>query len=336
MNDKTLDQYLRKLSLREKELKEAKKENCSIEKLKNEGEKAAFDMDFSRFEKGKVHPNFVIFPHVRFVPVPMHSHNYVELFYMYSGSVRQTIQGKEILLTEGQIGLIDTGVSHSIGDTGENDIMINILMTKDFLTVPFLSRFSDSSVISGFFANAINTAASHNNYIIFCSENSRRIHLYFRELLCEYFNPGAGFRQILENLMALIFLELLNVYERDESVKTERSAALIFPVLRYIEANYVTCTLKSTASFFNLNPTYLSTLLKEHTGKTYRQIVTNEKLVHAAYLLQNTTLPVYEIANSIGYENLSFFFEKFQKEYGMTPKEYRDQQVSFGESRTIL
>ena len=64
--------------------------------------------------------------------------------------------------------------------------------------------------------------------------------------------------------------------------------------------------------------------------------VTNEKLVHAAYLLQNTTLPVYEIANSIGYENLSFFFEKFQKEYGMTPKEYRDQQVSFGESRTIL
>ena len=138
MNDKTLDQYLRKLSLREKELKEAKKENCSIEKLKNEREKAAFDMDFSRFEKGKVHPNFVIFPHVRFVPVPMHSHNYVELFYMYSGSVRQTIQGKEILLTEGQIGLIDTGVSHSIGDTGENDIMINILMTKDFLTVPFL------------------------------------------------------------------------------------------------------------------------------------------------------------------------------------------------------
>ena len=77
MNDKTLDQYLRKLSLREKELKEAKKENCSIEKLKNEREKAAFDMDFSRFEKGKVHPNFVIFPHVRFVPVPMHSHNYV-------------------------------------------------------------------------------------------------------------------------------------------------------------------------------------------------------------------------------------------------------------------
>lgn len=325
MNEKTLDQYLRKLSPRERELKSAPKAAFDFEKT-------TFDMDFNRFQKDKVHPNFVIFPHGRFAPVPLHSHNYVELFYMYSGSVCQTIEGKKIMLTEGQIGLIDTGIFHSIGDTGENDIMINILMTKDFLTVPFLSRFSDSSVISGFFANAIHTAASHNNYIIFHSENSRRIHLYFRELLCEYFSPGAGFRQIVENLLALIFLELLNVYERDEFVKTERNtAALIFPVLRYIEANYVTCTLKSTASFFNLNPNYLGTLLKEYTGKTYRQIVTNEKLTHAAYLLQNTTLPVYEIANSIGYENLSFFFEKFQKEYGMTPKEYRDQRPSFGE-----
>ena len=53
MNDKTLDQYLRKLSLREKELKEAKKENCSIEKLKMREKKLLSTWILAALKRGR-------------------------------------------------------------------------------------------------------------------------------------------------------------------------------------------------------------------------------------------------------------------------------------------
>jgi AraC-like DNA-binding protein len=43
----------------------------------------------------------------------------------------------------------------------------------------------------------------------------------------------------------------------------------------------------------------------------------------AAYLLTNSTLPVADIIESVGYDNTSYFYRKFKEWYGMGPKEYR-------------
>ncbi|WP_242871169.1 helix-turn-helix domain-containing protein [Pseudobutyrivibrio sp. YE44] len=43
----------------------------------------------------------------------------------------------------------------------------------------------------------------------------------------------------------------------------------------------------------------------------------------AAYLLTNTELPVTDISADVGYNNFSYFYKIFKKEFGMTPKEYR-------------
>ena len=333
MTYKALDDHLRNLTQKEQEFRDLKRNNNDWHELKTTShdgiEAAVLNIEHSPFvQEYNSNPNFLIAPHTRFSVVPEHFHSYVEMSYIYSGSVQQTIHRTPCVLKKGQVCLIDTGTPHAIGLTSENDIMINIMLSKDYLSIPFLSRISSDSIIANFFANAISNVASHNNYIIFHSEGSRRIHLYFKELLCEYFSPSANTRQVFEILMTLIFSELITVYEHDEFVnRGHTSNALIFPILRYIESNYMTCSLKSTASFFNLNPNYLSSLLKKNVGKTYIQLVTSEKLAHAAYLLKNTQLPIYEIANSVGYENLSFFFEKFQQQYHKTPKEFRNHQI---------
>lgn len=328
MTYQELDDQLRRLTKEEQEFRDHKRNAHhlrEIELTQRGGMKAPvfhFEHFTATVEQGNV-PTFLIVPHTRYSAVPAHFHDYVEMSYVYSGQVQQTIHQTLVNLQQGQVSLIDTGTVHSIGLTTENDIMINVLLSKDYLSVPFLSRLSPNSIISEFFANAISNVASHNNYIVFRSENSRRIGLYFREMLCEYFSPSANTIHVMESLMVLIFSELLTIYEQDEFSVNHTSSASIFPILRYIESNYMTCTLRSTAAFFNLNPNYLSTLLKKKVGKTYKQLVTSERLSHAAYLLKNTGLPVYEIANAVGYENLSFFFDKFQQQFHKTPKEFR-------------
>ena len=49
-------------------------------------------------------------------------------------------------------------------------------------------------------------------------------------------------------------------------------------------------------------------------------------MYQACFLLTNTALPIYEIAQKVGYNNLGFFYHKFEAVYHVSPAEYRAQQ----------
>ena len=59
------------------------------------------------------------------------------------------------------------------------------------------------------------------------------------------------------------------------------------------------------------------------TGKTYKEIVQTQRMLNAANYLKNSNLPIYEISEKSGYNNLTFFYKKFKEYYGLSPQEYR-------------
>ena len=69
---------------------------------------------------------------------------------------------------------------------------------------------------------------------------------------------------------------------------SERNETSIIPIIHYIEENYQSCTLIDLSNKFNLNPTYLSSLLKKNLGMNYKQLIQHKKLTYAAKLLKNT------------------------------------------------
>ena len=260
----------------------------------------------------------------RFNPVPEHIHTHIEINYVYSGNCPQTIAGKPVTLQKNQVLLIDTNCPHSIAALGENDIMISIIPKTDFLREHIFSQFSKDSILSRFFINAINKKTSHDHYLLFHSENNRRIPLFFRELFCECFDPSINSTDIIMHLFYTIMAELINVYENDLTKKDSFSAnSMVIPMLRYIERNFRTCTQESVAEFFHISPNYVTRILKKHTGMTYIGIIQEQKLEYAAKLLKQTTQPVTEIARESGYENVTFFYHKFQEKYHCLPAEFR-------------
>jgi AraC-like DNA-binding protein len=58
-------------------------------------------------------------------------------------------------------------------------------------------------------------------------------------------------------------------------------------------------------------------------GKNFKELLQLRKLQQAAYLLDNSTLSVDRILESIGYENSSYFYRCFRAKYSCSPKEYR-------------
>lgn len=264
----------------------------------------------------------------RFNPVPEHIHTYMEMSYVYAGTCPQSVNGRSITLQENQVLLLDSNCPHSIGELGANDITISVIISKPYLRQLLADALGGTSMVANFLLDALNEQADHNRYVRFQTQGNRRVRRFFQELLCEYYEPSTGAEAVILHLLQLILSELVNAYEktyerRKQSTSGRRVSAI--PIIRYIENNYLTCTQEGVAEHFYISPNYVSTLLKKHTGMTYRQVIQAQKLGRAASLLRNTNLPISDIARSSGYENQSFFYKKFKEQYGYLPAEYRSR-----------
>ncbi|KQY94348.1 hypothetical protein ASD24_01960 [Paenibacillus sp. Root52] len=271
-----------------------------------------------------ISPDIVVKKHSRFQSYPLHFHDWIEINYMYDGSCTQIINNNIYSLQKGQILLVDSDTVHRIEPLGESDILINIIIRKEYFNSNFFNRISADSPLSSFFINSITEGNAHDSFILFPSENSRRLPVFMNEFFCEWFDPCSRSGEMLDSLFSLIMMELIHVYENDSDKQDNRlKKSPIVLILRYIEENYKNCTLSSTAAHFNINANYLSSQLKKHTGMSFMGLLHQQKIRFAKTLLISSNMSVTEVANYVGYENVSFFYKKFNSICGCSPKEYR-------------
>ncbi|PMC35642.1 hypothetical protein CJ195_17795 [Bacillus sp. UMB0899] len=96
--------------------------------------------------------------------------------------------------------------------------------------------------------------------------------------------------------------------------------------IRYIEDNYMkSCTLKEVANFVHLSPNYFSNLFKKEKRESFINYVTKVRIDKAKILLSNTEMKVFEIAESIGYDDSNYFTTVFKRLTNKSPREYRKQ-----------
>lgn len=81
-------------------------------------------------------------------------------------------------------------------------------------------------------------------------------------------------------------------------------------------------------AFFRLaskSPEHVARVARRILGVTPSDYVNRVRLAHAAFQLRMTARPVTEIALDSGYENLGYFFHTFKKEYGCSPRHFREK-----------
>lgn len=77
-----------------------------------------------------------------------------------------------------------------------------------------------------------------------------------------------------------------------------------------------------------MSMSYLSKAFKEGTGMNFSDYVLGKKIGKAAELLiESRKAEVSEIAEKLGYLNLSYFSKLFKERYGMTPVQYRKKNI---------
>ena len=85
-------------------------------------------------------------------------------------------------------------------------------------------------------------------------------------------------------------------------------------------------SLKKVAKTINISPNHLSERFKQVTGVNFVDYVARTRFQNACDLLQNSNLPISEIALAVGFQSLSQFNRVFKKFSGKSPMQFRALQ----------
>ncbi len=94
-------------------------------------------------------------------------------------------------------------------------------------------------------------------------------------------------------------------------------------VTEHIQANLSSASLQTAAAHVNLSPVYLSQYFKKKAGVPFIDYLIHIKMRHAAHLLADPAIKLWEINEAVGYSNEKNFSRAFKQHYGISPNEYR-------------
>ena len=104
--------------------------------------------------------------------------------------------------------------------------------------------------------------------------------------------------------------------------------SIIDDVIYYIEHNYQSnITLENIAPLFGYNSSYLGKIFSKKLGTNFNSYLDNVRVDHAKEILLGTKIQVYKVAEMVGYKNVDYFHIKFKKNTGISPAEYRKQNM---------
>lgn len=84
-------------------------------------------------------------------------------------------------------------------------------------------------------------------------------------------------------------------------------------------------TVEDVASRLGTNRSYLSKAVNTYAGVSFNSWLNSMRIKESIELLSKTEIPIKQVADEVGYSNLTTFYNNFIKETGVPPSKYRQE-----------
>ncbi|WFA08211.1 helix-turn-helix transcriptional regulator [Tissierella sp. Yu-01] len=142
---------------------------------------------------------------------------------------------------------------------------------------------------------------------------------------CAMNNPlGAPYKPkcLINNLVTLLYIVAKDI-NRGRHFKVSYSYH-VRKALDYMDTRYSeNITLLGLSKYLNINKSYLCSLLKKETGKTFTQALNEVRIEKSKKLLMESNSSMLDVALQVGFNNQNYYNITFKKITGMTPLEYK-------------
>lgn len=142
----------------------------------------------------------------------------------------------------------------------------------------------------------------------------------------DQFWPCRSRTSLLELLFLLFRLSI--VANRIDELPLKNEAGRADQIILYLVRNYrQKITIEELTKIFKLNRNSLYQIFHQATGVPLITYLIKLRIKMATVLLEETSLPVAEIMEQVGYSDLTHFGRIFKKEMGCTPNGYRKMHL---------
>ena len=248
--------------------------------------------------------------------VQLHSHNYYEILYICSGNIQYLIKTERYRIQKGDIIIVPPGISHQpiLNDdlkepykryvlwlSAEFVRGVAPLFANDDFTVPKLLRTSGTrwATISNKFYAGIMEA--------------------------EQKRPGWQ-AALYGNTLELVTMLYRAVQDTEAVHLSSEMPELLDKILTYVEKHLAeNITLEDTGKRFFISRSTINNIFRKEIGISFYKYVTQRRLVAAKnYILEGISMET--ISEMVGFSDYSSFYRAFKGEYGISPRQFKDQQ----------
>ena len=255
--------------------------------------------------------------------IPVHWHDEFEIIYVRSGFLAVSISGESYIGKTGDAFVVSPGNLHLMGSqTG----------TVDYYTFLFPLKyisFRTDDMLDEKLLEPLNSG-----HLMICPRVKDTAKELCEQLIEIYEakkdeSESKITTQVRTKIILLQFI--LEMWKKGFVIENDTSGrnTVEKEMVSYIQQNFIgKISLREFGEQFHLSEKYISRYFKEHFHITLSQYVTYLRLEHAKQLLQDTDIPVTDVAMQSGYQNVSYFIRSFQKAYAVSPLKYRKNNYS--------
>ena len=255
--------------------------------------------------------------------IPVHWHDEFEIIYVRSGFLTVSISGESYIGKTGEAFVVSPGNLHLMGSQSG---------TVDYYTFLFPLKyisFRTDDMLDEKLLEPLNSG-----HLMICPRVKDTAKELCEQLIeiYEAKNDESESKIKTQVRTKIILLQfILEMWKKGFVIENDTSGrnTVEKEMVSYIQQNFTgKISLREFGEQFHLSEKYISRYFKEHFHITLSQYVTYLRLEHAKQLLQDTDIPVTDVAMQSGYQNVSYFIRSFQKAYAVSPLKYRKNNYS--------
>lgn len=221
------------------------------------------------------------------------------MFYIVSGEMLAIIGGKEYIVKEHEILILNMRQSHLYAALGDAEIF-------------WLCFDGNCSEIM------VDKICRFNH--VYTPVRISRAYNALKEILDGFYSQRPLADEVISSSLHFILSDLLS---QQRYAVNQKPSAMEQAVL-FIEANYyLPITIRDIADMLYLNPSYFCQKFKAEIGVSPKQYLMNTRLNAAKLLLCDTNWSIREISEKVGFQTDTYFSCYFHKRFKETPKDYR-------------
>lgn len=247
-----------------------------------------------------------------------HSHEYFELFYLEQGVCRFLIDDRLYDLREGDFALIPPRVFHHSQYAQGVCRRVTVYFRREDVTAEALEWLPGGEAFLDR-AQVFHVGQSYREPV------AALVGRMVAESKTDDRHSGMLLYWQLQELLVLCRRCCDFSQEAPEAIPTGDHQVLL--AARFIAENYMrTLTAADIAAAAGFSPNYLSRRFRQVTGVSIHEYLVFTRLHHAAEQLVSTGDTITQIALRCGFSGSNYFKDAFKKKYGVTPREYRNEQ----------